>query len=155
MLFFVLRIFWAASSSCRFQHGIWFCTISEQIHGTFHGEELPFRSENFAHISRSALLTLQRFPFTIRIKRDSAFGSSRSRPSHPSHTIYFAILFVTHGPSGFTSSLCLGLLLVLFFHHGTFGLHLAQWVQISTPQHSHSKPSQFFQGRSCDRLVTY
>ena len=155
MLFFVLRIFWAASSSCRFCDGIRLRSIFEQIHGTSNHQELPIRSESFTHISWFALLTFQRFSFAIRITRHSAFGSSCSRPSHPSHTIHFAILFVTHEPQGFTSPLCLGLLFVLFFHHGTIGLHLAQWVQISTPHHSHSKLSQFFQGRSCDHLVTY
>ena len=155
MLFFLLRIFWAASSSCRFCDGIRLRSIFEQIHGTSNHQELPIRSESFTHISWFALLTFQRFSFATRITRHSAFGSSCSRPSHSGYTIRFTIFLFTHEPRRFPTFLRLGLFFVMFFHHGTFGLHSAQWEDIRSPHHTHSKPSQFFQRRSPNHLVTH
>ena len=152
MLLCILRIFWEASSARRFQHNLWVCSILEQVHGTVHSEELSFRNQSFAYFSWTTFYSLTGLSLEIGTAGDSAFRPSCSCTSHSSDTVHFAFVSTFHGREIISSLQCMGVQFVLFFHHGSFRFHFAQWQCNAIAYHPHQEPLEFFSTRpSCIR----
>ena len=137
MLLFVLRVFWEASATRRFHHNLWICSISEQIHGTVHSEELPFRSQGLTYFSWPTFHPLTGLSVTTGIAGHSAVGPSCSCSSHSPDAIHFAFISSIDERSIISPLQCMGLQFVLLLHHGSFRFHFTQRWEHAVAHHPH------------------